>query len=307
MKSKYEVVEFRLIEKKNLRKHPAAELPMMADDKAALKGSIEERGIIQPLLVLADADKDGFFQVVDGCNRLDSAAADSALPCMLVRADDPRAVALECLATGRRRSTGQRIMVFLMMHKKEVLKAAEFGAEMNAGGAKLRFAVSRETAKISGIYADFTTDAIAERLQVSKPDVVRAVELFRCVEEKRRPNIGGAKGADERALDEGDEKDAETLADMGDIFRRVLSGGEAIRDWKRSFAGKSTTKGGRPPVDNAGLVRKGLIHLKNVFKSGGWHAMPANIRENLANQFVEVLKLLPEELRVRLPEAEVEE
>jgi hypothetical protein len=272
---------------------------MQDDDKGALKSSIDEGGIIQPLLVLIKPDEaDGMFQVVDGCNRLDSTPPGVELDCVMIETDNPREVALECMGTGRKRSPGQRTLAYLMMHKKEVLKAAEIGAQIAAGkGGPL----SNESGLKYGVYADFTTRAIAERLKVCQEDVVRAVELFRCMELKRKPEIGGRKNEAERALDLASDDDRETLSDMAAIYVDVLSGNAAIRDWKRSIGGKITTRGKRPDVKYTDLVLKGLNHLKTVFKAGAWHDIPSERREQLAEVFDEVVEMLPEELAVRLP------
>ena len=304
MKTRYEVVGFDRIAKTQLKKHPAADLPIGDDDKAALRGSIEERGLIQPLLVLDEPDSlDGMFLVVDGCNRLDSAPADAELPCVLIRTDDPRAVALECLGTGRKRSTGQRIMAFLLMNRRDVLKAAEIGAEIGAGGKAPRVGVSNETPKNIGVFEHFSAEAIAERLKVSREDVIRAVELFRCAEEQRMPAVGLANRRWNEPLDAKDPEDRRVLEDVQKVFGDVLSGGTAVRSWKRAFGGRHPTTGakGRPDINHGDLVRRGLHHLRTVFRADAWHGIRAGEREALLELFDEVVGMLPDEMRVRLP------
>ena len=304
MKTRYEVIGFERIARTQLKKHPAADLPIGDDDKAALRGSIEERGMLQPLLVLDEPDSvDGIFLVVDGCNRLDSAPADAELPCVMIHTDDPRAVALECLSSGRRRGPGQRIMVFLMMHKRDVLKAAELGAEIASGGRNPHVAVSNETARNIGVLEHFSTKAIAERLKVSKEDVVRAVELFRCAEEQRMPAVGLANRRWNEPLDSKDPEDRRVLDDVQKVFRNVMSGETAVRSWKRAFGGRHPTTGakGRPDINHGDLVRRGLHHLRTVFRADAWHGIRAGEREALLELFDEVVGMLPDEMRVRLP------
>jgi hypothetical protein len=293
--SKYRVIEFQMMEKRLLKKHAAAMLPMMDDDRAAIKSSIDERGIIQPLLVLEKPAADGKYQVIDGCNRFDCAAAGDKLPCMMVESDDPRAVALECLATGRRRTTGQRIMVFLMMHKKEVLKAAELGQVAKGGNS---FGLSRDRPKISGIYADFTPDAIAERLQVSNKDVICAIELFRCWELELHPVVYRDM-KDERPLDLADENDRLAKDTTAVVFNHVLAGGTAIRKWKAAWGGRKKTTGpqGRPPEDYEALFDRGLKHLRTVLAANAWHEIPALKREKLADLFGTILQMMPDDWR----------
>lgn len=308
MKRRYEVVGFARIAKAQLKKHPAADLPIGDDDKAALRGSIEERGLIQPLLVLDEPDTlDGMFLVVDGCNRLDSAPADAELPCVMIQTDDPRAVALECLGTGRRRSTGQRIMAFLMMNRRDVLKAAELGAEIASGGRNPHVAVSRETARYIGVLEHFSADAIAERLKVSKPDVVRAVELFRCLELGLHPEIEKGDGdTPERPLDMGDEEDKRAAATTEKVFNDVLAGGTPVRKWKASWNGRKHTTGpkGRPVLNYAKLAKTAMNHLLTVFRAKAWHDISPYQRDEIVKKWSEVIYKLPEELRVRLPKGD---
>ncbi len=297
MSRHYKIVGLEWIAKTQLKPHPEAAMPMGQDDAAALQSSIKSGGLIQPLLVLSKADKlDGFFQVVDGINRMESDPPDGKFPCNLIECDNVREVALECLGTGRKRSTGQRILAFLMMHKREVLKAAEIGAQIAAGKGG---PVSNETGLKYGVFADFTADAMAERLKVCKEDVVRTVELFRCLEEKRLPdsNRGG-----ERALDMKDPEDKQTFDDLKKVFGDVMAGGTAVRTWKPALFGRRLTTGpkGRPDVDFEALFRKGLNHLRTVFKAEAWHGIGAVERERLAELFDEVVSMLPEELMVRL-------
>lgn len=304
MNTRYEVIGFARIAKAQLKKHPAADLPIGDDDKAALRGSIEERGMLQPLLVLDEPDTlDGMFLVVDGCNRLDSAPADAELPCVLIRTDDPRAVALECLGTGRKRSTGQRIMAFLLMNRRDVLKAAEIGEKIGAGGKAPHNGVSNETPKNIGVFERFSSEAIAERLKVSREDVVRAVELFRCAEEQRMPAVGLANRRWNEPLDVKDPEDRRVLDDVQKVFSDVMSGETAVRSWKRAFGGRHPTTGakGRPDINHGDLVRRGLHHLRTVFRADAWHGIRAGEREALLELFDEVVGMLPDEMRVRLP------
>lgn len=299
MKSQYEVMGFARIAKAQLKKHPAADLPIGDDDKAALRGSIEERGMLQPLLVLDEPDSvDGMFLVVDGCNRLDSAPDGAELPCVMIQTDDPRAVALECLSSGRRRGPGQRIMVFLMMHKRDVLKAAELGAQIAAGKGG---PVSFETGSKYGVLEHFSTKAIAERLNVCKEDVVRAVELFRCVELGLYPEVY-RELKDERPLDLTNEDDVAAKAATENVFSAVLAGGTPVRKWKAAWGGRKKTTGpqGRPDVNHSDLFDRGLKHIRTVLDASAWHKISAVKREGLANLFSSVLKKLPDELKVRV-------
>lgn len=305
MTIKYQVIGQKNIAAKNLKKHPDAQLPIGEDDRAALGRSIESNGVFQPLLVLADAATDGKFFVVDGCSRLDSVAADVELPCILIRTNNPRAVALECLATGRKRSTGQRIMAYILLNKRDVLAAAEKGAKIASGGRNPHLADSNETARLTGVLEHFSSAAIAERLKVCREDVLRAIDLFRCVEERILPDIGLNSTRWGEKLDMTDPEDARAHGMMKEILNGVLSGGTAIRTWRKAYGGKMPTTGpaGRPDIKHDQLFRRGLQHLRTVLKCNAWHTIKATDREGLIVLFDEVVGLLPDELRIRLPAA----
>ena len=205
MSRTYKITGFNWLDRTQLKPHADAQLPMAPDDQMALERSIEEGGLIQPLLVLDKPDKlDGLFEVVDGCNRLDK-STDGKLPCVLIQCDNVREVALTCLGTGRKRSTGQRIMAYLEMHKREVVKATEL-CSVAAGGNS--FGVSRDTPKLSGVFANFTSDAIAATLSVSKKDVLLAIDLLMCLEKKCTvPQRVGSLVTPTRELDLKDKAD----------------------------------------------------------------------------------------------------
>lgn len=294
MSRKYRIIGFDWFEKEELAPHPEAELPMAADDKLALKNSIEEGGMIQPLLVLdKPAKADGPLLVVDGCNRLESAAAGEKLPCVLIECDNVREVALECLGTGRRRSTGQRILAFLEMHKREVLKAAELGAVAVAGNSS---GVSRETPKISGVFANFTSEAIAETLSVSRQDVLLAIDLLECLERKRTASVRvGSLVTPSRELDLADKADKSYFESLKLNHARVLAGSTPIRRWKAALGGKVATAEGRPEIDYAELFREGLHHLRTASKH--WQDVAFQDRAGLVELAAQVGEILPDDVK----------
>ena len=266
------------------------------DDKFALDRSIDEGGLIQPLLVLDKPNKDGRYEVVDGCNRL-LVSMQNELPCVLIQCDNVREVALTCLGTGRKRSTGQRIMAYLEMHKREVVKAAEMGAEINAGGkAPHGIAVSRDTAKLSGVFANFTSDAIAETLSVSKKDVLLAIDLLMCLEKKcTAPQRVGSLVTPARELDLKDKADKVYFDCLKMTHANVMAGSTPIRRWKAAQAGKSTQAEGRTEIDYADLFREGLNHLRTASKH--WKDITFKDRQALVELASKIGEVLPPDVK----------
>ncbi len=293
MSRNYKIVGFDWLERTQLKPHADAQLPMGADDQVALEKSIEEGGLIQPLLVLDRPDKaDGLFEVVDGCNRLEKSTAEK-LPCVLIQCDNVREVALTCLGTGRKRSTGQRIMAYLEMHKREVVKAAELGAAARAGNSS---GVSRDTPKISGVFANFTSEAIAETLSVSHKDVLLAIDLLMCLEKKcTAPQRVGSLVTPARDLDLKDKADKVYFDCLKITHANVMAGSTPIRRWKAAQAGKSTQAEGRTEIDYADLFREGLNHLRTASKH--WKDITFKDRQTLVELASKIGEVLPPDVK----------
>ena len=299
MSRNYKITGFDWLERTQLKKHPEAELPMSPDDQMALKDSIEEGGLIQPLLVLDKPDKtDGLFQVVDGCNRLERSTIQAGsvgckLPCVLIQCDNVREVALTCLGIGRKRSTGQRIMAYLEMHKREVVKAAELGAQKAAGNPS---ALSRDSAQISGVFANFTSEAIAKTLSVSQKDVLLAIDLIMCLEMKcTAPQRVGSLVTPARDLDLKDKGDKVYFDCLKITHANVMAGSTPIRRWKAAQAGKSTQADGRTEIDYADLFREGLNHVRTASKH--WKDITFKDRQTLVELASKIGEVLPKDVK----------
>ena len=294
MSRKYKIIGFEWIEKTSLKPHPDAQLPMAPTDQAFLKNSIQSGGLIQPLLVLEKADKlDGMFQVVDGCNRFDSDPIDGKFPCVLIQCDNVREVALECLGTGRQRSAGNRILSYMELHRAEVVKAAEFGAIAAAGNS---FGVSRDTPKIQGNLSNFTSEAIAATLSVSKKDVLLAIDLLMCLERKcTAPVKAGALMTPPRKLDLKKKEDQVYFELLKHTHAGVMGGGSPIRRWKAGLAGKHSQAEGRTAIDYAMLFKEGLHHLRSAAKH--WEDITFEDRATLVELASQVGVLLPSDIK----------
>lgn len=294
MSRNYKIVGFDWLERTQLKPHPEAQLPMSPDDQLALKESIEDGGLIQPLLVLDKADKtDGLFEVVDGCNRLDDLKPGTKIPCVLIQCDNVREVALTCLGTGRKRSTGQRIMAYLEMHKREVVKAAELGAQKAAGNPS---ALSRDSAQISGVFANFTSEAISQTLSVSQKDVLLAIDLLMCLEKKcTAPQRVGSLVTPARELDLKDQADKVYFDCLKITHANVMAGSTPIRRWKAAQAGKSTQADGRTEIDYADLFREGLNHLRTASKH--WKDITFKDRQALVELASKIGEVLPPDVK----------
>lgn len=221
----------------HLAPHPEAKMPIDEQDKTAIQISMEETGIIQPLLVVADGKEK--YLIIDGVNRFDRGvdSGRSTFPCLLVRAPDVRHVVYECLASHRKCSTGQRILAYIAQHKREVLEAhTEFSKKGNEFTK-----VSRETLA-DDPFLKYSAQSISDRLQCSRQDVLCGIELFKAME-----------GEHPKPVEE--------------QFSRILSGSSPIRRWRAAVAGAANKGKERAEADYTRLLMNAATTLANGFKA----------------------------------------
>lgn len=280
MSKRYWVKGFNVVQIDRLHPHPDALMPMDDQDKICMSTSIADRGVIQPLLVIERLSpvkgEACTYEVVDGCNRLEMARAAgiSELPCMMIETDNVKAVVMECLGTGRKRSTGQRVMAFLELHKRKVLQVAEIvgdGCHRGKKKASVGHVTHREIPKELD---NFTAERIAERLGVSRKDVGMGIELLR-----------------EEAAAE--KEDAPKFLN---VRMMLLSGSLSIRRWRPAMAGKWTVQQGRASVDYGTVMMRGIDNVKTGILN--WKKIDADDRALIETRWhKEILPILPEQLR----------
>ena len=295
---KYEVKRFEWVHWKNLEVHPEAKVPIAAEDADALASSVEENGMIQPLLVIPREEKttkrrnDGGkrFWIVDGANRFAAyKGGEKVMPCVVVElapGATVRDLALECASVGRSRSAGQRIMVYLERHKEKVLEAAEKGCKATQFGS----GQSRDRA---GEIGEFSSKGIAKALGVSDKDTLLGIELLNAYE--NHESLVNRRGA----LVEGPRKlaedDPEWLS-IVDARNCVLAGTLPIRRMKAAVGGRAATKEvGRAETN----VVKCAIECAKKFKTfggGRWAEIPMEDRVLVLDAFRKVREWVPDEV-----------
>lgn len=307
---KYLVKGFEWVHWKNLEVHPEAKVPIAEEDAAALKTSVEDNGMIQPLVVILrevipakTVPRHGGkvmekvparkrFWIVDGANRFATCKKkeDDVLPCVVVETDSVRDLALECASVGRSRSAGQRIMVYLERHKEEVLAASQKGQERAKNGGSFS-PLSRDSGEEIG---DFSSDAIAKTLGVSNKDTLLAIDLLRSHEHREGvATVVGGLREEGRKLEEGDPE----LKAIDEAWAGVLAGRTPIRRWKAAVGGKRTTKEVQRAEIRWVLVgRDGLTKVRNAL-GGHWENLSLDERLELLEMAREVAAELPREVR----------
>ena len=202
-----------------------------SEDRAALSNSINESGLLSPIAVIPAEDGRGYY-VIDGIGRL------NALMAAGVTETDAQVFDLGDLSVAefvvcknammRKVTTGTRVMAYLKCHEREVLAAADpkkYNFRETSFKGK-HGAVSHETAPDKG----WNAKEIAERIGVSKNDVLAGIELL-----KACADGDGAAGV--RALP-GDGRERTPGAphyeqlDLFETAEAVLRGETPIRRWK---------------------------------------------------------------------------
>lgn len=263
-KGDYEIKGFEWISGLNLEPHPDAIIPMDQEDTDFLADSVRENKVLLPLLVSFDKNKAGNHLIYDGINRWkNTMPKNEMLPCILANVPDPRSLALTCLGTGRKRSTGQRVMAYLEMNRLPVLKVAELLDGGHANALRGKTPASQMTGReIPKKLEDFTAEAIAHKLGVSDRDVGLGIELLR---------------AEESA--EGPQKEPFQKQRFS-----LLAGGGSIRRWKAAVAGRKVTQKEDPKYFE--LAVRSMISLQTVFSK--WDSLSAEERQRIAIKWEEL-------------------
>ena len=274
-----------------------------SEDRAALSNSIGEAGILSPIAVIPAEDGRGYY-VIDGIGRL------NALMAAGVTETDAQVFDLGDLSVAefvvcknammRKVTTGTRVMAYLKCHEREVLAAADPEKYAIRGrdskGRISKPAVSHETAGDKG----WSAKEIAERIGVSKNDVLAGIELL-----KACADGDGAAGV--RALP-GDGRERTPGAphyeqlDLFETAEAVLRGETPIRRWKAAAGGKVSKTGGKAAADYAGIGARTMVSLLSVFQN--WQTVPMDCRAAIIEKFKAALEVAPDDFRAAM-EAEI--
>lgn len=269
-----------------------------SEDRAALSNSINESGLLSPIAVIPAEDGRGYY-VIDGIGRLNAlmAAGVTETEAQIFDLGDLSvAEFVVCKnAMMRKVTTGTRVMAYLKCHEREVLEAADPEKYQNRTGTKWgknKTAVSHETAVQKG----WNAKEIAERIGVSKNDVLAGIELL-----KACADGDGAAGV--RALP-GDGRERTPGAphyeqlDLFETAEAVLRGETPIRRWKAAAGGKVSKTGGKAAADYAGIGARTMASLAGLWQN--WQTVPMESRGPLLEKFRTALAHIPEDFRALL-------
>ena len=256
-----------------------------SEDRAALANSIGEAGILSPIAVIPAEDGRGYY-VIDGIGRM------NALMAAGVTETDAQVFDLGDLTVAefvvcknammRKVTTGTRVMAYLKCHEREVLAAADPEKYTRRAGNAANFkgkhhAVSHETARDKG----WNAKEIAERIGVSKNDILAGVELLKATAETSE---GGTY------IDEAAEY---AQLDLFETMEAVLRGETPIRRWRAAAGGRASKTGGRAAADYAGIAWRTVKSWRGVWEN--WQTVPMEARAGILREFRAALEVLPED------------
>ena len=261
-----------------------------SEDRAALSNSINESGLLSPIAVIPAEDGKGYY-VIDGIGRL------NALMAAGVTETDAQVFDLGDLSVAefvvcknammRKVTTGTRVMAYLKCHEREVLAAADpkkYNFRETSFKGK-HGAVSHETA--STLLRHFwNAKEIAERIGVSKNDVLAGIELLKATAE------AGEDGGADAAEPNGPKYEQ---LDLFETAEAVLRGETPIRRWKAAAGGKVSKTGGKAAADYEGIAIRTMKSLAGVWEN--WQTIPMEGRAPVMRLFGHALHYLPEDFR----------
>ena len=262
------------------------------EDRAALGNSIEETGVLSPIAVVPDEDgspgtaRPTWF-VIDGIGRMNAliAAGETETDAQVFDLGDLSvAEFVVCKnAMMRKVTTGTRVMAYLKCHEREVLAAADPKAyntrQFARKGKAFMGAVSRETAPDKG----WSAKEIAERIGVSKNDVLAGIELLKEV-----------SGETESVQQQGKY----VQLDLFETMDSVMHGETPIRRWKAAASGKVSKVGGKAAADYVGIGARTMVSLIGLFEN--WQTVPMESRGPIVERFKLALEAAPEDFRAVL-------
>ena len=254
------------------------------EDRAALSNSIGEAGILSPIAVVPDEDGRGWY-VIDGIGRMNAliAAGETETEAQVFDLGDLSvAEFVVCKnAMMRKVTTGTRVMAYLKCHEREVLAAADpknYNLRASSFQPK-RGAVSRETLPDKG----WSAKEIAERIGVSKNDVLAGIELLKEV-----------SGEAESVQQQGKY----VQLDLFETMDSVMHGETPIRRWKAAASGKVSKVGGKAAADYVGIGARTMVSLIGLFEN--WQTVPMESRGPIVERFKLALEAAPEDFRAVL-------
>lgn len=255
-----------------------------SEDRAALSNSINESGLLSPIAVIPAEDGRGYY-VIDGIGRLNAlmAAGVTETEAQIFDLGDLSvAEFVVCKnAMMRKVTTGTRVMAYLKCHEREVLAAADpkkyTARPLNGRGRRVN-AVSCETALND---KGWNAKEIAERIGVSKNDVLAGIELLKATAETPE---GGTY------IDEAEEY---AQLDLFETAEAVLRGETPIRRWRAAAGGRASKTGGRAAADYAAIAWRTVKSWRGVWEN--WQTVPMEARAGILREFRAALEVLPED------------
>lgn len=263
------------VDPKSLKTHPAAAaIPDLPPAQyAALKASIERKGILQPLLV------DDAGRVIDGRHRLRAAVelGLEAVPVASIDGADAALIACEAAVARRNLTASGRVLILFTAHPD----LQRGGADRRKGNLKRGASRPDVNSVTSGESKEFATfEALADRYGVPR-------QYFSVLAEIRA------------------EADAEEWAVA---VRSILENEASIPAVRAGLAGRRPTAGSKRTAPDYGhIAPKAITTLTNTFK--GWSRIKwirnehRDMHREVVESFGAAMAIAPPEIRATVTRA----
>lgn len=241
--------------------HPfAIAIPVSEDDRKCAAESMNAMGY-DPLTVCKHDKLAGKYYVLDGIGRLEWLAKKQAWTAVCnifeMNGADLNEFCITRNTMRRKVTTGQRVMAYLDLHRMAVLDAAMENADPSKSGAK---------SKGVSLRLPFTPEAIADRLHVSKQDVLSGIQLLRAMHTGTFPVTDEAPdGRKVLVWDKANDKQVDAMKTSLD---NIMKGETPIRRWRPAAASSASTTGTeRAPTDHARLLADAVSVIRREISS----------------------------------------
>ena len=124
---------------------------------------------------------------------------------------------------------------------------------------------------------------IAERLGVSKNDVLAGVELLKAMCEDGERGTGNG------------ERPQYEQGDLFETLDAVMHGETPIRRWKAAVCGKQPRTGGKAAADYTAIGARTMVSLAGLFEN--WQTVPMDCRAAIIEKFKAALEVAPDDFR----------
>lgn len=223
------MVELATVNVGALNPHPdALSVPTAEDDRAALNASIDCVGMLEPVMVVKSQEEERYL-IIDGVGRWEQMCEteQEIIAVLVVECSNVRSFVAHKNAMGRRRSTGSRVLSYIMANADKIITSDEW-----------------------------SNTHVAQQLKVSREDVNQACHLYCCHRDGFGPD-----GADN------DKAVAVLAKIFNAVLGATLPIRRWKAAYAGAMTGTQPGESGRAQADYNAVLLRGIDNLTSAFKA----------------------------------------